>query len=93
MYRLARGAADQPTGELRRAADGWLMVDWAHVVDRLADASGYWLATIDRANRPHVVPIWGSLSRASCYLETGDPNTVKNRNLRRNREVAVHTGW
>jgi len=69
---------------------GGEMVDWSHVVDRLAKASSYWLATIGSAGRPHVVPIWGVFVEGELYLETGDPNTAKNRNLRHNREVAVH---
>jgi nitroimidazol reductase NimA-like FMN-containing flavoprotein (pyridoxamine 5'-phosphate oxidase superfamily) len=66
------------------------MIDWEHVVERLRTASGYWLATISAGNRPHVVPIWGVLVAGELYLETGDPNTAKNRNLAHSREVVVH---
>jgi pyridoxamine 5'-phosphate oxidase-like protein len=42
------------------------------------------------ASRPHVVPIWGCFVGDDLYLETGDPNTIKNRNLARNQHVWVH---
>jgi hypothetical protein len=60
------------------------------VVDRLGGATAYWLATVTPGGRPHVVPIWGVLVGNELYLETGAPQTAKNRNLAASAEVAVH---
>lgn len=65
-------------------------IEWAHVIERLTAAEGYWLGTVTPGDRPHVVPIWGCFVGDDLYLETGDPNTVKNRNLRANANVFVH---
>jgi hypothetical protein len=56
---------------------GGEFIEWSHVLERLG-------------GRPHVVPIWGCFVEDDLYLETGDPNTIKNRNLRANRNVFVH---
>ncbi|HET7476132.1 MAG TPA: pyridoxamine 5'-phosphate oxidase family protein [Dermatophilaceae bacterium] len=69
---------------------GGTFVRWDHVVQRLAAAPAYWLATVTPRGLPHVVPIWGVLVAGSLYLETGAPDTVKNRNLAANPSVAVH---
>ena len=69
---------------------GGTFVEWSHVVDRLATAEGYWIGTVTPRGRPHVVPIWGCFVGDDLYLETGDPNTIKNRNLARNPNVWVH---
>ena len=69
---------------------GGTFVEWSHVVDRLATAEGYWIGTVTPAARPHVVPIWGCFVGDDLYLETGDPNTIKNRNLARNQNVWIH---
>jgi Pyridoxamine 5'-phosphate oxidase len=65
-------------------------IDWQHVVDRLTEASAYWLATVTPRGRPHVVPVWGCLVDGRLFLETGDMGTLKNRNIDGNREVQVH---
>jgi pyridoxamine 5'-phosphate oxidase-like protein len=69
---------------------GGKFIEWAHVVDRLRDAEGYWISTVTPDNRPHTVPIWGCMVADDLYLETGAPGTVKNRNLRSNQNVFVH---
>ncbi|HXG26902.1 MAG TPA: pyridoxamine 5'-phosphate oxidase family protein [Candidatus Binatia bacterium] len=69
---------------------GGEFIDWVHVIDRLTTAEGYWLGTVTPDHRPHVVPIWGCFVAGDLYLETGDPNTIKNRNLRANPNVFVH---
>lgn len=71
-------------------AEGGVFVPWEHVLNRLRDAVGYWIATVGPDGRPHVVPIWGVLVEGRLYLETGAPETVKNHNLARNRRVVVH---
>jgi hypothetical protein len=65
-------------------------VDWPHVIERLTGAEGYWIGTVTPGGRPHVVPIWGCFVAADLYLETGDPNTIKNRNLAANPNVLIH---
>jgi hypothetical protein len=75
-------------------AEGGAFVPWEHVVDRLREAVGYWIGTVTRDGRPHVVPIWGVLVEGRLYLETGAPGTLKNRNLARNpRSWSTSTAW
>lgn len=69
---------------------GGEFIEWAHVIDRLTAAEGYWISTVTPDNRPHTVPIWGCVVGDDLYLETGDPNTQKNVNLRSNQNVFVH---
>ena len=69
---------------------GGRFVEWGHVIERLDRAEAYWLATVTPDGRPHAVPIWGVLVDGELYLETGAPETVKNRNLARNPAIAVH---
>jgi nitroimidazol reductase NimA-like FMN-containing flavoprotein (pyridoxamine 5'-phosphate oxidase superfamily) len=69
---------------------GGTFVEWSTVVERLRSATAYWLATVNAAGRPHVVPIWGVLVGGDLYLETGAPGTTKNRNLASNPNVFVH---
>jgi nitroimidazol reductase NimA-like FMN-containing flavoprotein (pyridoxamine 5'-phosphate oxidase superfamily) len=71
-------------------ASGGTFVAWEHVVERLDRGTAYWLATVTPNGRPHVVPIWGVLVEQELYLETGAPDTAKNRNLGANEEVVVH---
>lgn len=69
---------------------GGAFIGWAHVIDRLTDAEGYWIGTVTPSNRPHVVPIWGCFVDGDLYMETGAPETVKNRNLAANPNVFIH---
>jgi hypothetical protein len=71
-------------------AEGGSMIDWSDCVERLRAAEAYWLATTAPGGSPHVVPVWGVLIEGELFLETGDPNTAKARNLAANRGAAVH---
>jgi len=86
----ARERPESPPESYGVPQEGGTFVDWAHVIERLTTAEGYWLGTVTPAGRPHVVPIWGCFVGDDLYLETGDPNTIKNRNLARNQNVWVH---
>lgn len=85
-----RERPDSPPKSYGVPRRGGEFIEWSHVVERLASAEGYWIATVTPGGRPHVVPIWGCLVDGDLYLETGAPGTVKNRNLRSNRNVFVH---
>jgi hypothetical protein len=85
-----RERPDSPPKSYGVPRKGGTFIEWAHVIDRLAAAEGYWLGTVTPGNRPHVVPIWGCFVEGDLYLETGAPDTIKNRNLRANRNVFVH---
>lgn len=86
----ARERPDSPPASYGVPRKGGRFIEWAHVIERLTAAEGYWLGTVTPDNRPHVVPIWGCFVGNDLYLETGDPGTVKNRNLRANPNVFVH---
>jgi Pyridoxamine 5'-phosphate oxidase len=85
-----RERPDSPPAGYGVPQEGGTFIDWSHVIDRLTGAQGYWIGTVTRDGRPHVVPIWGCVVADDLYLETGDPNTIKNRNLARNRHVWIH---
>ncbi|HUG47942.1 MAG TPA: pyridoxamine 5'-phosphate oxidase family protein [Candidatus Limnocylindria bacterium] len=65
------------------------MVDWRFVLDRLAEARNYWLATISPDGRPHVAPVWGAFVDSDLFLETS-ARTRKARNMAERPNVAVH---
>jgi hypothetical protein len=86
----ARDRPDSPPETYGVPQSGGEWIPWEHVIGRLSDSSAYWLATVTPAGRPHVVPVWGCVIEGHLFLETGDPGTVKNRNLAANAEVVVH---
>jgi Pyridoxamine 5'-phosphate oxidase len=57
------------------------LLDWTSVEQRLIDSLHYWLATVRRDGRPHVVPVDGMWLDGGCHFG-GDPATVHIRNLR-----------
>lgn len=70
--------------------EGGTMLGWSECIERLRDAQAYWLATVNPAGSPHVVPVWGAIVDDDLYLESGAPNTAKSRNLAANPAVAIH---
>jgi hypothetical protein len=64
-------------------------LDWAYVRDRLESAERYWLATTRPDGRPHVIPIDGVWVDGAWYFG-GHSDTVHQRTLLTNPEVAVH---
>jgi hypothetical protein len=85
-----RERPDSPPASYGVPRTGGVFVAYEGVIERLRDATGYWLATVTPGGRPHVVPIWGVLVDDDLYLETGAPETTKNRNLAANQQVLVH---
>jgi Pyridoxamine 5'-phosphate oxidase len=65
------------------------LLDWASVEQRLIDSPHYWLATVCRDGRPHVVPVDGMWLDGGCYFG-GDAATVHIRNLRRDGRATLH---
>jgi Pyridoxamine 5'-phosphate oxidase len=65
------------------------LLDWASVERRLVEAPHYWLATVRRDGRPHVVPVDGIWLDGGCHFG-GDSETVHIRNLRRDGRAALH---
>lgn len=65
------------------------VLDWAPVRRRLEEAEHYWLAVTRDDGRPHVVPVDGLWLDDRWYFG-GDPDTVHQRVLRENPDVAVH---
>lgn len=85
-----RERPDSPPPSYGVPRRGGTFIEWAHVIERLTSAEGYWIGTVTPKGRPHVVPIWGCFVADDLYLETGAPGTVKNRNLRANANVFIH---
>ena len=85
-----RERPDSPPPSYGVPRSGGQFVEWRHVIERLARADGYWITTVTPDGLPHAVPIWGVLVDGDLFLETGAPQTAKNRNLARNRAIVVH---
>lgn len=85
-----RERPDSPPPSYGVPQEGGEFIEWSTVVDRLTNATGYWIATVMPNGAPHVVPVWGILFEGELIVETGSPATVKNRNLQHNRKVVVH---
>lgn len=85
-----RERPDSPPPSYGVPRRGGRFVEWSHVIERLSSAEAYWLATVAAGGKPHVVPIWGTFVEDDLYLETGDPQTIKNRNLARDPRVVIH---
>ena len=64
-------------------------MDWNDVVERLVDASHYWLVTVGTSETPISRPIDGVWIRNSLYFG-GHPSTRWRRNLATNRQAAVN---
>jgi Pyridoxamine 5'-phosphate oxidase len=65
------------------------LLAWIEVRQRLEAAEQYWLATTRPDGRPHVVPVDGVWVDDIWYFG-GAAEAVHQRNLRDNRQVAVH---
>jgi len=85
-----RERPDGPPPSYGVPPQGGEFIDWSVVIDRLTAAEAYWIGTVMPGGRPHVVPVWGTVFEGDLFLETGSPLTLKNRNLRENRNVIVH---
>ena len=85
-----RERPDGPPPSYGVPREGGTFIEWPNVIDRLTTAEAYWIATVMPGGRPHVVPVWGILFEGNLFLETGSPLTLKNRNLKANRNVVVH---
>jgi Pyridoxamine 5'-phosphate oxidase len=62
---------------------------WAAVRERLEQAPRYWLVTLRGDGRPHAVPVDG-LWLDDAWWYGGSPETLHQRNLRRDPRVVVH---
>ena len=65
------------------------LMTWSAVVERLAVARNYWVATTSPDGRPHVAPVWGLWLDDAFYFST-DPASRKGRNLAASPELIVH---
>ena len=67
------------------------LLPWRWAVRRLSKSRNYFLSTVKRDRRPHVMPIWGLWLDDAFYFSTGR-RSVKARNLRRNPHCVVCPG-
>ena len=65
------------------------LLPWSHVVQRLTDATVYWIATVGHGARPRVRPIDGTFLDGVLYVG-GSPETAWVRDLSANGEVSVN---
>lgn len=83
-----------PAAEPMTLPDGYgqnpgVLLSWAEVAQRLAQAPRYWLATVRPDGRPHVVPTDGLWVGGVMWFG-GSTDTVHHRNLCCNGTAAVH---
>ena len=64
-------------------------IEWSAVVERLAEARNYWIATVRPSGRPHSVPVWGVWTDDSFYFLT-DMKSLTATNLAQNPSAEVH---
>ena len=83
----------EPVAEQMQLPEGYgtpdTLLAWSAVRRRLEEAEQYWLATTRPDGRPHVVPVDGVWVDDLWYFG-GAAAAVHQRNLRHNRQVAVH---
>lgn len=68
---------------------GFDPLSWEWVVDRMAVARNYWVATTRPDGRPRVTPVWGVWVDGSFWFFT-DRKSLKARNAKRDPRVTVH---
>lgn len=66
------------------------VIPWTEALRRLAEAEGFWLATLRRDGRPHLRPVLAVWADNRLHISTG-PAAGKARNLSRDGRVAVTT--
>jgi nitroimidazol reductase NimA-like FMN-containing flavoprotein (pyridoxamine 5'-phosphate oxidase superfamily) len=85
----------EPTTTAIRLPEGYgtprRTLSWQEVRERLEQAAHYWVATTRPDGRPHVVPVDGLWVDDGWYFG-GHPDTVHQRNLRANPQIAIHLG-
>jgi hypothetical protein len=83
----------EPTAERIELPEGYgtatTTMAWAAVRERLEQAPRYWLVTLGRDGRAHVVPVDG-LWLDDAWWYGGSPATLHQRNLERDQRVVVH---
>ena len=72
-----------------QVAAGEELLAWPRMVERLEQATNYWLATTRPDGRPHVTPVWGVWVAHALYFD-GIPTARWARNLAAHPAVAVH---
>jgi hypothetical protein len=67
------------------------LLPWRWAEERLANTKNYFLSTVRRDGRPHVMPIWGVWIAGQFYFSTGK-DSVKARNLAANPHCVLCPG-
>lgn len=66
------------------------LLPWEFVAEQMHNAEYYWLSLVNKANGPHVVPMWGIWFENQVHFD-GSPKTGWAMNLMRNPQIAVHS--
>lgn len=70
--------------------EGSGLLPWTWAEDRLARSHDYWLATVSRDGRPHVMPVWGVLLEDRLWFSSSK-GSRKARNLLAHPECSLST--
>jgi hypothetical protein len=62
---------------------------WSQIVDKLAASRNYWIVTTKADGAPHAAPVWGVWLDNRLLFGTS-PDSVKGRNMLRDRRIVVH---
>ena len=84
-----RVSRPQTRGYFLDAESGTGLLPWQHVVDRMAAATNYWVATSGPDGRPHCMPVWGVWNDREFVFSTS-PASRKATNLATNPQAVVH---
>src|SRR5438067_10582576 len=78
----------EPVAENMLSAEDATVIPWAETLERLAQGSTHWLATVRPDGRPHVVPVGAIWLGDALYFTTGQ-GTQKEKNLAHNPHCVV----
>ena len=81
---------DAPVAEEPLLADDQSITSWVEARHQLEQADTYWLATVNRDCRPHVVPLLAVWSNGALHFVASE-ESHKARNLARNATCVITT--
>ena len=68
------------------------LLPWSWAEERLLANRNYWISTVDPAQRPHAMPVWGLwLAETERFWFSCSPQSLRARNLATNPHIVVTT--
>jgi hypothetical protein len=70
--------------------EGSGLLPWTWAEERLAKSHDYWVATMDPARGPHVMPVWGVWVQGAAWFSSS-PHSRKTRNIAADPRATITT--